>query len=286
MTEESSRSGDLRSRIVDDYSGYKIYDREGGKLGKVEYTVLDEREQPQYLAVKTGLFGSKTSLIPERIVRLDESAGEFQVEATESQVKDAPAFGDEDEIPPDFEERTMSHYGLGSSGTGSSGYSASGSSTGGDRGQDPEHERTERGLRESELGYGDRGGESRGGDGGYNDQDYDRERGESSGGSGAAAAGAGAAGAAAASSGRDRDAGDSGDRERRDEGSRGSSGFRSGTSGSREGGSGEREQVRVTLKREEARAERFINEHGEEEVRIRKTTVKEEKLVDVEDLTR
>lgn len=308
MTEGSSRSGgDIRSRIVDDYSGYKIYDRDGGKLGKVEYTVLDEREQPQYLAVKTGLFGSKTTLIPERVVRLDEGSGEFQVEASEDQIKDAPTFGDEDEIPQDFEDRVMNHYGLGASGAASSGATTQDRDYS-DRGSDEarsgyaeDTDRTERGLQSSELGYGERETAERGertGEGrrdegrdyderGYDDRGYDdRDReGDRSGGAAAAGAAGGAAAAGAARSG-DRDYDREGDRE---------SGFRdSGETEHRRGdeterassGSDEREQIRVTLKREEARAERFINEHGEEEVRIRKTTVREEKLVDVEDKTR
>lgn len=296
MTERSSEArGSFRDRIVDDYSGYKVYDQDGGKLGKVEYTVLDDGDQPEYLGLKTGFFGSNVTLIPESLIRLNDS-GDFEVQATESQVNDAPNVGDEDDVSPDFEDRVREHYGLGRSGSGqgsSDTEAAVGTAGAADgatnRDRDSDYDRGSDHDRDSDR---DVRGESRNRDEGRDhdegrdygrdrDQgrDHDSERSGSS--TGAAAAGA-AGGAAAASGSSDRD------RNRDDHDTEYHDGVdvesRGGHSDSRRGG-GEKEgeKIRVTLKREEARAERIIDEDGEEEVRIRKRTIKEETLVDVED---
>lgn len=290
MTERSSEArGSFRDRIVDDYSGYKVYDQDGGKLGKVEYTVLDDGDQPEYLGLKTGFFGSNVTLIPESLIRLNDS-GDFEVQATESQVNDAPNVGDEDDVSPDFEDRVREHYGLGRSGQGSSDTEAAVGTAGAadgatNRDRDSDYDRGSDHDRDSDR---DVRGESRNRDEGRDhdegrdygrdrDQgrDHDSERSGSS--TGAAAAGA-AGGAAAASGSSDRDDHDTEYRDGVDVESR------SGHSDSRlGGGEKEGEKIRVTLKREEARAERIIDEDGEEEVRIRKRTIKEETLVDVED---
>ncbi|MGH3085909.1 MAG: PRC-barrel domain-containing protein [Rubrobacteraceae bacterium] len=115
MSEGSSTArGNVHERIVDDYSGYKVYDENGGKIGKVEYTVLDRDNNPEYLAVNTGFFGTKTTLIPERIVRLREQDREFDTQTSEAQVKDAPTFDHKEDITPDLESRVLDHFGLGS----------------------------------------------------------------------------------------------------------------------------------------------------------------------------
>lgn len=278
MTEgRTGDTGSFRDRIVDDYSGYKVNDRDGEKLGKVEYTVLDESEQPEYIGLKTGFFGSKATLVPESLLRLNDS-NEFEVDATERQVNDAPTVGDEDEISPDFESRILEHYGLGrgggqdSYGSGSSEAAGSSSTGGGDRGYDREDQDSRSESRDDDRNR-DRNQDSDYGRGGEQDRS-----GSSTG--GAAAAGGLAAGASSGSGDRDQDRDDhgteyrkAGDVERQDS-----------RSGSRRGSDEGGEKIRVTLKREEARAERIIDEDGEEEVRIRKRTVKEETLVDVEDM--
>lgn len=305
MTEGRSGTsgGNFRDRMVSDYQGYKVYDRDGEKLGKVEYTVLDESEQPQYLGVKTGFFGTKTTLIPEELIRLDDN-NEFTVEATESQVNDAPTISDEDDVPQNIENDTLSHYGLGGAAAGTAGGATAGAMSGGtntdsdyddrnrsdygddDRSGRDRNDYSDRDESRSEgRDYGDRD-ESRS-EGRSQDDDYDRNRDDSrssSGALGGAAAGAGAGAAASGLSRSDRGSHDDHDdteyRNTSDvEGGRGDS----SSSRSRSGGRDDGEKIRVTLKREQARAERVIDEDGEEEVRIRKKTIREEVLIDVED---
>ena len=58
------------------FEGYEVYDRDGDKIGKVEDLFVDERDEPEYLGVKMGLFGlSGTTLVPWELCREDESPG-------------------------------------------------------------------------------------------------------------------------------------------------------------------------------------------------------------------
>lgn len=273
---DTGEGGGIRRRIVDDYAGHKLYDERGGKVGKVEYTVLDAEGRPEYLAVKTGWFGSNTTLIPEEIARLGDRGDEFEIQASEDRIKDAPTFENEDDVSRDFEDRVREHFGLGG-GAGSAGAAAGSSAASSEPGSETRDrdrgsgysDSEDRDRSESRSDYDDRDTRDRG----YDERDTRSESRDSDDRSlredrrdsrDAAAAG----GAASGSIARDKDRDD----ERRDD--RSSSGSRSG---------GEREKVRVTVKRERARAERVIGEDGKEEVRIRKETVEEEEMVEVED---
>jgi sporulation protein YlmC with PRC-barrel domain len=243
MTDTGERGG-FRQRIVDDYAGRKLYDERGEKVGKVEYTVLDSEGRPEYLAVKTGWFGSNTTLIPESLLRPGDRDDEFEVQASEDKIKDAPTFDNEDDVNRDFEDRVRDYFGIG----GAAGSSVASSETSDrDTGYSGE-------SRES----GEYRGESR-----SEGEPRDDRRDSSD----AAAVG----GAASGGMDRDTDRGGYREDERRDDRASGSS------------RSGEREKVRVTVKRERARAERVIGEDGKEEVRIRKETIEEEEMVEVED---
>lgn len=275
MSDRDTR-GDIRQRIVDDYAGHKLYDERGERIGKVEYTILDAEGMPEYLAVKTGWFGSNTTLIPEGIARPGD--GEFEIQASEDRIKDAPTFGDEGDVTSSFEDRVREHFGLG--GSGASGSAAAGSSGSSSESRDRDRGDTRSDTRDRDLGDDDRRGESRSESRSHDDRDRgERENRPSEARSGAdegdqsgyrdAAAAGGAAGGIA----RDKDRGESRGDESRG-GDRSSSGSRSG---------GEREKVKVTVKREKAIAERIRGEDGQEEVRIRKEMVEEEEMVEVED---
>jgi uncharacterized protein (TIGR02271 family) len=105
---------DTLTELEERYAGYKVYDRDGEKIGKVEYLFVDENDQPEYIGVKMGLLGTKSALVPMNIVREDEDHRIIEVTETKDKVKGGPAFDDEEEITPEYEERVRSHYGLGS----------------------------------------------------------------------------------------------------------------------------------------------------------------------------
>ena len=107
--QRADRLTDLEER----YAGYKVYDRDGEKIGKVEYLFVDENDQPEYIGVKTrGFLGTKSTLIPTDIVREDEDHRVIEVSETKDKINGSPAFDDEEEITPEYEERVRSHYGV------------------------------------------------------------------------------------------------------------------------------------------------------------------------------
>ena len=121
--------------IEDQYSGYTVYDNSGSKIGKVDDLFLDENDSPEYIGVKMGLLGTRSTLIPMELATTDESAGTITVASDSETVKNGPSFDDDREITPEYENEVRSYYGLGAAtGTedrGSYGdYEGSGSTTG------------------------------------------------------------------------------------------------------------------------------------------------------------
>jgi uncharacterized protein (TIGR02271 family) len=104
---------DRFTAIEDQYAGYEVFDRNGGKIGKVDDLFVDESDQPEYLGVKMGFLGLEgTSLIPWELTRVNEEGHRIEVSVDKAQVKESPSFNDDRDITPDYEERVYSHYGL------------------------------------------------------------------------------------------------------------------------------------------------------------------------------
>jgi uncharacterized protein (TIGR02271 family) len=96
------------------YAGYTVRDVDGEKIGKVDDLFLDENDQPEYIGVKMGFFGTSSTLIPMDAATVDDSQGFIQVNQPKSTVKDGPHFNDDHEITPEYENEVRSYYGLGS----------------------------------------------------------------------------------------------------------------------------------------------------------------------------
>src|SRR3712207_3287734 len=103
---------DRFTAIEDQYAGYEVYDRNGDKIGKVDDLFLDENDQPEYIGVKMGLLGTKSTLIPWEIARVDENDRRIEVSVDKETAKNGPAFDDDQDITPEYEEQVYSHYGL------------------------------------------------------------------------------------------------------------------------------------------------------------------------------
>ena len=108
---------DRFTAIEDRYADYTVYDRDGDKIGKVDDLFIDETDQPEYIGVKMGFLGLRSTLIPWELCRIDEGDRRIEVSIDKETAKNAPTFDDE-EITPDLEERVRSHYGLQATGTG------------------------------------------------------------------------------------------------------------------------------------------------------------------------
>src|SRR4051794_22115404 len=120
-----SRGADpmLTEREVSAAVGGTAYDADGDKLGTVEHFFVDDRTgTPSWVAVTTGLFGSRTSLVPVQSAALED--GRLVLPVTKDAVRSAPEVGEGGHLSPDDEAQLRRHYGLGGAGTGEPAWTA------------------------------------------------------------------------------------------------------------------------------------------------------------------
>ena len=111
--EECIVASEERLRELEDkYEGYTVYDNRGEKVGKVDDLFIDEADRDEYVGVKMGFLGRKSTLIPMDIVRVNEVEKALEVSESKDHVKDAPSFDDDEDITPEYENRIRSHFGL------------------------------------------------------------------------------------------------------------------------------------------------------------------------------
>jgi uncharacterized protein (TIGR02271 family) len=118
MEERSDRFTALEDR----YAGYTVYDQDYEKIGKVDDLFLDENDSPEYIGVKMGFLGTRSTLIPFQMARVNDERQVIEVSKDKETVKNGPTFDDDREITPEFENEVYSYYGLGqTNGTGERG---------------------------------------------------------------------------------------------------------------------------------------------------------------------
>jgi uncharacterized protein (TIGR02271 family) len=93
------------------YRGATVVDSAGEKIGTVDDIYLDRASgEPEWAAVKTGLFGMKSSFVPLSSAS-PSGDGELRVDVTKDQVKDAPNVDADGELSTEEEQRLYRHYG-------------------------------------------------------------------------------------------------------------------------------------------------------------------------------
>ena len=114
MTEYGTREErtDRFTALEERFVGYEVYDQSGEKIGKVDDLFVDENNNPEYVGVKMGFLGTRSTLIPMDIITVDDSAGRLVTSADKETVKNGPTFDDDREILPGFENEVHSYYGL------------------------------------------------------------------------------------------------------------------------------------------------------------------------------
>ena len=103
---------DKFTEVEDRYAGYTVYDQHSEKMGKVDDLFLDENDSPEYLGVKMGFLGTRTTLIPFQMARVNDARQVIEVAADKETLKNGPTFDDDREITPEFENEVYSYYGL------------------------------------------------------------------------------------------------------------------------------------------------------------------------------
>ncbi len=99
---------DTISRVI----GKDVYDESGEKIGTASEVYLDdETGQPEWVTVRTGLFGTKESFVPLRDADLTNEG--LRVSVSKAKVKDAPKIDTDGHLSPDEEQELYRYYGLG-----------------------------------------------------------------------------------------------------------------------------------------------------------------------------
>ena len=96
--------------IEERYADYTVYDKHYEKIGKVDDLFVDENDRPEYVGVKVGLLGTKSTLIPIDIVRVNDKRRLVEVAAEKEAVENGPTFDDDSEITAEFERQVLAYY--------------------------------------------------------------------------------------------------------------------------------------------------------------------------------
>src|SRR5919112_409624 len=104
---------DRFTAVENQYAGHTVGDESGTKIGNVDDLFLDENDQPEYFGVKMGFLGTSSTLIPADIATINSEQGSIEVSQSKDTVKEGPAFDDDREITPEYENQVRSYYGLG-----------------------------------------------------------------------------------------------------------------------------------------------------------------------------
>jgi PRC-barrel domain len=110
--EHKARTDKFTEELEDRYAGYTVYDQDYEKIGNVDDLFVDENYSPEYIGVKMGFLGSRSTLIPFEMVRVNDERQLIKVAADKETLKNGPSFDDDREITPQFENEVYSYYGL------------------------------------------------------------------------------------------------------------------------------------------------------------------------------
>ena len=107
----------IGTETLDRVIGRDVYDESGSKIGSASEVYLDDQTgQPEWVTVKTGLFGTKESFVPIRDADLTDDG--VRVHVSKDKVKDAPKIDTDGHLSPQEEEELYRYYGLGGGYTG------------------------------------------------------------------------------------------------------------------------------------------------------------------------
>jgi uncharacterized protein (TIGR02271 family) len=96
---------------VTSWKGQKLVSQDGDKIGTIDEVYIDEQTgKPEWLAVSTGLFGSRVSFVP--LAEAQRDGDDVRVPYAKDQVKDSPNAEADGALSQDEESRLYRHYGL------------------------------------------------------------------------------------------------------------------------------------------------------------------------------
>jgi len=131
-------------------NGLDVYGTGGDKIGTAGQVYLDDASgEPEWISVRTGLFGTKESFVPLREATV--TGDRVEVPFGKDQVKEAPQVDADGDLSPAEEQELYTYYGLSAgSGHDTSGHDTSGPNT--DDAMTRSEERLVAGTRTEEAG--------------------------------------------------------------------------------------------------------------------------------------
>jgi uncharacterized protein (TIGR02271 family) len=100
------------STDISQWRGAKAVDTNGDKVGTIDEVYLDRGSQePEWVTVSTGLFGTRTTFVP--IGDAELSDGEVRLGYTKDKIKDAPNVDADGALSREEEQALYEHYGRG-----------------------------------------------------------------------------------------------------------------------------------------------------------------------------
>src|SRR5215210_6111690 len=94
------------------WRGRNLVGSDGSKIGPITEIYLDEDTgQPEWLAVKTGMFGGRVSFVP--LAGATTQDDDVACRWTKDEVKDAPNAEADGQLSQDEEAALYGHYGMG-----------------------------------------------------------------------------------------------------------------------------------------------------------------------------
>lgn len=107
----------ISTRDIDDMVGAEAVDQSNEKIGKVGQIYIDsDSDNPTWVTVKSGLFGTSETLVPLDGADWHDSA--LHLAVSKERVKDAPRVEPDGEITPQEQQRLYEYYGLNSADSG------------------------------------------------------------------------------------------------------------------------------------------------------------------------
>jgi sporulation protein YlmC with PRC-barrel domain len=104
--------GELDIDTALEWRGRKVIDRNGEEIGTLAEIYLDEDERPHWGSIRTGLFGTRETLVPLTDARREGDV--LRLPYDQDRVTEAPNLDPDVQLSADEEQQLYRHYGVGS----------------------------------------------------------------------------------------------------------------------------------------------------------------------------
>ena len=104
--------GSSSQNLENSYKDYTVYDQHYEKIGKVNDLFVDDHDQLEYIGIKQGLLGTKSTLVPMKIARINDKRELIEIASDKETIENAPTFKNDTDITLDHEAEVHRHFGL------------------------------------------------------------------------------------------------------------------------------------------------------------------------------